>query len=208
MSQLALFNVDKISSEIRADRDKIKSTAAKTSEKTTAVLGKAKGRVQDVIGNVSMGETIHYASIGEWSMHDLLFHLLEQTGPADVFISTWSVSENAVRQIIAKILDGSIRKLAAIFDWRVKMRRPEAFEMAKFNISDIRLTTCHAKVTVIENEKWSIAVVGSANYTNNPRIEAGVISCDKVASDFHKNWMIEELNRSDPFDTNKKSKGE
>ena len=206
--QTSLFNVHEISTQIESVINKTKSHARKTREKTQGSIGKAGECVEKVIGVVEMGETIHYASIGEWSMHNLLFHLLQQTGPADVFISTWSVSEDSVRQLIAKVKDGSIRKIYGVFDWRVKLRSPEAFELAKFNIADIRLTTCHAKVTVIENEEWSIAIVGSANYTNNPRIEAGVISCDFTAANFHKTWMLEELKRSDPFDTMKKRKKE
>ncbi len=204
--QPSLFDIRNISSEIETQIDKTRSRAKKTKEKTTTALGKITERVQEVIGAVAMGDTIHYVSLAEWSMHDLLFHLLRQTGPADVYVATWSVSEDAVRQLIAKVNDGSIRKISGVFDWRVKLRNPEALALAKFNIADIRLTTCHAKVTVIENDHWSIVIVGSANYTNNPRIEAGVISCDKTAAEFHKTWMLEELKRSDPFDTKKKRK--
>ena len=202
----SLFNLKEIKSEAKKQIKKIKSTSKKTIENNKIAIGKADEKVHDVIGNIKMGETIHYASIGEWSMHNLLFHLLNKTGPANVFISTWSVSEDAVRQIIDKIKTGFILNIKAVFDWRVKLRRPEAFELAKFNIADIRLTTCHAKVTIIQNENWDIVVVGSANYTNNPRIEAGVISCDKTAAEFHKSWMTEELNQADPFDTKKRSK--
>lgn len=208
MNQSALFDISQISSEIQKNVETTKSKATKTKEKAVMAIGKAGQRVSEVIGNVKMGETVHYASLGEWSMNDLLFHLLSQTGPAKVYISTWSVSEDAVRQILSKIREGSITELKAVFDWRVKMRRPEAYELARFNIADIRLTTCHAKVTVIENNSWSIAIIGSANYTNNPRIEAGVISCDKKAAGFHKTWMLEELQHSDPFDTKKKRKSE
>ena len=202
---MSLFKIEDLK-EPEEVETKTKSKAQKTQEKIICRLGKASKKVSEVIGNVKMGESIHYASIGDWSMHDLLFHLLKQTGPAKVYISTWSVSENAVRMLIDKMNNGEITKMSAVFDWRVKMRRPEAFELAKFNISDIRLTTCHAKVTVIENDEWNISIVGSANYTNNPRIESGVISCDKTASGFHKFWITEEIKVSDPFDTIKKRK--
>jgi len=200
LTQTLLFDIDNISTVIKKKEKKTKSKAVKNNEKTISKLGKAKQKVNEVIGNVQMDQTTHYASMGEWSMHDLLFHLLEQTGPASVYISTWSLSENSIRQLLQKINDGIILKLYGVFDWRVKIRRPEAFQLARYNISDIRLTTTHAKVTVIENGKWNIAIEGSANYTNNPRIEAGVISCNKIAADFHKKWMLEKLNKSDLFE--------
>lgn len=185
-------------------------TVAPKSEKVTgkcvskgkfgSALGKATQKVEEVIGDLHMGEHIHYASHGEWSAHDLLFHVLEQTGPAKVYISTWSASELAIQQIIDRVKSGAISGLIGVFDWRLKVRKPQVFELAKFNISDIRMTSCHAKVTVVQNDEWSVAIVGSANYTGNPRIEAGVISCDKAAADFHIGWMMAELNNSDPFD--------
>ena len=204
--QESLFKIQQIARETTSSRAQTKSKSVKTEEKSEAKIGKASEKVKEVIGEIKMGETIHYASIGEWSTHDLLFHILDQTGPAEIIFSTWSVSEDAIRQLIQKVKEGTITKISGVLDWRVKMRRPEAFELANFNIANLRLTTCHAKVTVIENDAWSIVIVGSANYTNNPRIEAGVISCDKKAADFHKKWMSEALEEADPFDTKKTRK--
>ena len=204
--QKSLFDLNEIQSDVVASVNIPKSKMLKNKEKIKTKVGKATQKVQEVIGEITMNETIPYVSMGEWSSHDLLFHILKQTGLANVYISTWSVSEDAVRQLIAKLKGSQIAKLFCVFDWRVKLRRPEAFELARFNIADIRLTTCHAKVTVIQNENWSIAIVGSANYTSNPRIEAGVISCDIHAANFHKKWILEELKNADPFETWKRKK--
>ncbi len=203
-----LFDLEQITKDVTAQVNTTKSRAVRKSTNSASVLGKALSRVQEVIGTVTMGESLHYVSIGEWSMHDILFHLLSQTGPADVYIATWSVSEDAVRQLIQKVTDGSITRLYGILDWRVKVRRPEAFELARFNVADLRLTTCHAKVTVIRNEAWGIAIVGSANYTNNPRIEAGVIACDFDVASFHQDWMASEILKADPFETQKTRRNE
>ena len=207
MKQSSLFNPLQVSVECQKEIETTKGKAIKTNEKIKTLLGKAMQGVQDVIGEIKMGETIHYGSFGEWSMHDLLAYLIQQTGPAQVYIATWSISEIAVRSLLFNLQNGNITDLMMIFDWRIKVRRPEVYELAKFNISDIRLTTCHAKVTVIINDIWAIAIVGSANYTNNPRIEAGVISCDKNAAIFHKTWIMDELRHSDPFEARKRGTG-
>jgi hypothetical protein len=206
MRQASLFDISKISKETVKSQNVIRSVSHRKTSKLSGKLGKATQAVQDVIGPVSMGESIHFVSMGEWSSHNLLLYLLDQTGPANVYISTWSVSENAVRQLIDAIYNKQIQKLYCVFDWRVKLRRPEVFSLVQYNISDIRLTTCHAKVTVIQNDTWHIAIVGSANYTNNPRIEAGVIACDKEIAEFHKYWMLAELKNADPFETAKRRK--
>jgi hypothetical protein len=205
-AQTNLFDVEEIIYNTDKKQEKIKSKKTTKKEKNKCKIGKANEKVSKVIGEIKMNETIHYTSIGEWSSHDLLFHILKQIGPASVYISTWSISEDATRKMLDHVKNGSIKKLSCVLDWRVKVRRPEVYELAKYNISDIRLTTCHAKVTVIENDQWNIAIIGSANYTNNPRIEAGVIACYKDVADFHKKWMKEEMLNSDPFETKKRNK--
>ena len=69
--------------------------------------------------------------------------------------------------------------------------------------NDIKAAKCHAKVTVIQNETWGISIVSSANYTRNPRIEAGVICNSKEIAEFHKNWIVNELNNTSDFERNK-----
>ena len=121
-----LFDIETVTSDIDKTNAEVKSTSAKTKEeRVKAKLGKAASAVADVIGEVKMGEQIHYASMGEWSSHDLLFHLLKQTGPAKVFIASWSLSETSIRQIIEKVKDGTITELSCVFDWRVKLWRPD-----------------------------------------------------------------------------------
>jgi len=149
-----------------------------------------------------MGETTHYATAGDWSNHELLFHILKQTGPAHVALATWSISEDAIRLMLDWYHKKLILSMSALLDWRVKVRRPEVLELLKFNLANthLYLTNCHAKTAVVQNHKWSIAIVGSANFTNNPRIEAGVICCSKTAADFHLSWIKDEITRSKPFE--------
>jgi hypothetical protein len=200
--QTSLFSMTEVETPILKKKSgkENKSKAQRIEEKNEKALGKAKDTLNDVFPSIKNGESIHYVSMGEWSSHDLLLHLLEKTGPADVIMCTWSVSENAIRQMLKKMETGLIKSLKAVLDWRVKVRRPEALNFLKYNIADIRLTSCHAKVTVIKNEKWNIAIVTSANYTNNPRIEAGVVCCEKSVADFHSDWLLKELDNSSPFE--------
>lgn len=201
-TQTSLFDASEIETH---QREKTDSQSISTQGKSEPTLGKEREIVANVIGNISMGKTIHYVSKGEWSMHDLLFHILSQTGPAHVTFSTWSMSEIAVRQMIDAVESGLLLSLAAALDWRVKVRRPEVLELVRFNFENIRLVNCHAKVAVVQNYKWSVVIVGSANFTNNPRIEAGVITCDKAIADFHKEWIQHEINNGSLFSEEKKN---
>ena len=112
--------------------------------------------------------------MGDWSTHDLLLYLREQTGPAKVYFTTWPISEYAIRQLHNMIGDGLILELKGIFDYRNGTRKPAELQFLQKITTDIKAAKCHAKVTVIINDSWGVCVVGSANYTRNPRIEANV----------------------------------
>lgn len=166
-----------------------------------ARLAKARSWVADVVGDIAKGQTIHYATMGEWSSHDLLYHMLGITGPAAVWVATWSITETPVRELVDRLRVGAITELNMLLDWRTRVRCPEALSLAKANAATLRLANCHAKVTVIRGGGWDVTVVGSANYTNNPRIEAGVVSTDAAAADFHQAWIAAEIANAAPFES-------
>lgn len=178
---------------------KLKTSA----EKKKMLLGKRYDKCKEVIGVFKKKSITHYVSMGEWSMHDLLRHLLTQTGPAKVIIATWSISSEGAKTLIKLADTGHITNLNAIFDWRIKIRCPEALQLARLNFTNIRLTSCHAKVTLIRNQEYNICICSSANYTNNPRIEAGVIHDDFDTAEYYENWISSVLENSDPFETKK-----
>lgn len=174
-------------------------------EKTTNspvqnLLLKATQTLQERWPPVARNQEIHYATAGLWSSHDLLFHLLEQTGPADVWIATWSMTEEPARQLVQKLADSTIRSLQLLLDVRVQVRNPAVYAFIKHQTATIRTSICHAKVTVIRNEHWSFSLIGSANYTNNPRIECGILREGADVAAFHRQWIEAEIAKSKPFD--------
>ena len=180
--------------------DKTSSGSVAVAGENLLTIGKAHEKLHQVFGKVADGQSIHYASLGDWSTHDLLFFLLEQTGPARVYFTTWAISEYAIRQLYGFIEHGLILELKGIFDYRNGVRKPAELQFLQKITTDIKAAKCHAKVTVIENDLWGISVVGSANYTRNPRIEAGVLCCDRRVAAFHRDWILKELSNSSAFD--------
>lgn len=88
-----------------------------TRPKTVTALAKAAAQLKNAVGEVRPGESIHYATAGDWSTHDLLLHLIGQIGPAHVTASTWSISEPAVRHLVRALADGRILSLRMLVDW-------------------------------------------------------------------------------------------
>jgi hypothetical protein len=194
---MSLFSTEDLVKKIP---DRPKSGSVPFTGANLLTIGKANEKLHQVFGKVIDGQSVHYASLGDWSTHDLLFFLLEQTGPARVYFTTWAISEYAIRQLYQFIEHGLILEIKGIFDYRNGIRKPAELQFLQKITTDIKAAKCHAKVTVIENDCWGISVVGSANYTRNPRIEAGVLCCDKTVATFHRDWILKELSKTSTFD--------
>lgn len=195
---MALFGV----SDLIQKKEVHKSLSVSLVTKNRFAIGKVGLTVEKVVGVIPPGESLHYASMGDWSTHDLLFHILSQTGPAEVVFTTWAISEFAIRQLYAFVSSGLITKLSGIFDYRNGIHKPAELQFLKQITTDIKAAKCHAKVTVVMNESNWYSVVTSANYTRNPRIEAGVICNSKEIAQFHRSWILAELNNTSDFDRN------
>lgn len=157
--------------------------------------------IDEVVNDIRCNTNIHFACMVEWSMHELLDYLLKLTGPAKVYIATWSISEEAARYLTELVNKRQITELFGLFDFRSTNRHPEAFHLAKQSVSMLRLYPVHAKVTCIVNDDWQICINGSANYTNKKRIEAGVISVNNgVAIQHINNWLMPMIEKGVVFE--------
>lgn len=164
------------------------------------VVGKKGVDLSELIGELKRDHHYHIPSLGNWSSHHMLLYLLSITGPATVYLTSWAITEEPLRMILKAIEDRKILDLHCIFDNRVKLGGPQAYQLAKANFVNMKLTKCHAKVMVIENDDWCISVVGSANLSRNPRIECYVICTVDKISRYHKEWILEELDNAHPFE--------
>lgn len=162
-------------------------------------LGKSLRQLQSVIGELEHDQCIQFSTGGRWSMHHLLEYLLLKTGPAKVWMTTWTITEEPMRALLDMIKKGMITQVHAVLDYRIEKRKPEALQLASNIITKIKLTKCHAKVLVIQNEDWNVTVLGSANFSKNPRIEAGVIFTDRRSAEFHANWIDDTINGEEVF---------
>ena len=185
---MALFKFDQVKPpEENKSHDAV---AEKANGHQTAFTGTGSQVIRELIGNINQGETIHYATAGNWNAHELLEHLLQITGPSKVYLTTWAMSENPVRAILNLIDQGLITELNCVFDLKVQDRAPKVFQLIQGITSRVRLVHCHAKVFVIQNDSWGISNNGSANWTRNPRMEAGVLSADPKVAKFHSDWIM------------------
>ena len=151
------------------------------------------------IGEIKPDLVKPFWSNGKWSMHDLLLYLVKLSGPAKVWLSTFSISEIAIRAFSHALETGLITELHCLFDYTVKTHKLSLLYFAGNIVSDIRLVPNHSKVILIENNDWKITVISSANMSPNPRIEAGVIIVDdNIYNDF-KTRLVNTMMNAHPL---------
>src|SRR4051794_38183001 len=129
--------------------------------------------LKSVIKLIAKNSIIYWVSDGKWSMHEMLVDLLNITGPARVHISSYAMCETAARTLAQLKNTKMITELYCLLDNRIDVRSAGAFQLIKSISTKCVLVDTHAKVTCIENDTWRLAVIGSANYTENKRYEAG-----------------------------------
>ena len=146
------------------------------------------------IGYIINGKTTHYYSYGNFNLVRLIIHLLKQTGPANVFMTSYSFSQTSIEQILNHRQKGNILSFRVLIDNRVKTMSPIPFQMLS-TAFDYRCSSIHAKVALIWNDSWNISIVTSQNATDNPKMERGTIFTDIQTFNFDKNALENEFKR-------------
>lgn len=150
-------------------------------------------QLSSVVKLIEPRVTIYWVSNNDWSMHELLLAILNITGEAEVYISSYAMSETPARILAQLKSSGMITKLHSVLDNRIDVRTAGSYQLIKSISDEIVLVDTHAKVTVVENASWKVAVIGSANYTENKRYEAGVLTLNEAAVNMQLDWMKKAL---------------
>ena len=150
---------------------------------------KARMEIENAVGNIAMGKHTMFFTKNSWTVVDLVLHILKQTGKANVYAATWAIKDYPARKLIAAKEMMMIDELHFKLDHRNESINSEVYHYLVKNANSVVLAHCHAKLTIIQNEKWSVSICGSANYSANPRAEAGVVICDKICADKSIEWI-------------------
>lgn len=152
-----------------------------------------------IINRIKPGECLSFVTNGKFSLHNLVISLADQNKPVEIHATTFALREFPVRQLMIAMEMGIITGLKIVVDKRAKMRTPEVFTLAENNFCQIYQAEIHAKVTVLNTPAGYITIIGSQNWTTNPKIEAGVIIMDNATGEFHKSWIEKLMNNESVF---------
>ncbi len=148
------------------------------------------------LGLIRQGSDKHFYSNGAFNLVQLLLYVLKQTGPAHVFLSTYSIAEDSIATLRRYVDCGNILSIRFLIDNRVRSISPKPFAHLIASFPDsYRCTSLHAKVALVSNDYWHVSVVGSQNATHNPKLERGIIHTSPEIWRFDNNIMYDQFDK-------------
>ena len=95
------------------------------------------------------------------SLHDMIALHVRRLKPASVFLTTFSLSEIAIRSFIELFEEGDLLALTIITDHTVRKNKLDMLLFANENAS-IFLTDVHAKIAHISNEQEAVVILSTS----------------------------------------------
>ena len=146
------------------------------------------------LGTIQQGTAKHFYSDGAFNFIQLILYLLKQTGPAHLFLTSYSISIDSLNALFRKRDSGGLLSVRFLIDNRVRSISPKPFDFLVTSFPNAyRCCALHAKVALIWNENWKISIVGSQNATHNPKLERGVIHTIPEVFDFDYRQLAYEF---------------
>jgi hypothetical protein len=157
------------------------------------------GSAAALIGPIGPGDEIAGITNGQFSLVDILQHVLGATGPADVVVATWTMGVYDAEKAYAFVNNKLIRRIRFILDPSMFVRRPElASVLVKgFGAASFRAVNSHAKFATVRGERLAVAIRSSMNLNENRRLESFDLSADPALCAFYENLADEVWRRID-----------
>lgn len=162
----------------------------RTYKKRYFVASRLEGAAE-TIGPLNPGDEVCGLTCGQFSMIDILEHMLNEAGgPADVFVSTWTAGIYDVERSAQLKSNGNIRSIRWMMDRTMFSKSPQyAGPMIDaFGIDAFRDTNVHAKVTLVASDTKRMVCRSSMNINKNLKTEQFDISVDDAMYAFFLEW--------------------
>ncbi len=137
------------------------------------IVASAVGTAGEVVGRIEPGVEISGVTNGQFSLIDILEHVLTEIGPADVLVSTWTMGIYDADRAEAFCKNGAIRRIRWLVDPSMFGRRPEIAGrlVQTFGPESFRAVNNHAKFATLANDDFAVCVRSSMNLNPNKRLE-------------------------------------
>ncbi|MFQ5535466.1 MAG: hypothetical protein ACE5EM_11665 [Sphingomonadales bacterium] len=139
-----------------------------------------------MIGRLEGGDEICGLTNGQFSLVDIVEHVLAETGPADVAIATWTMGIYDAERAYGFVRNNNIRRMRFVVDPSMFSRRPElaSIIVRAFGVEAFRGVNSHAKFATVRSDRLAVCIRSSMNLNENRRIESFDLSCCNQTTQF------------------------
>jgi len=133
----------------------------------------------DCLGPIEHGMSVFAITRGQFSLIDVILHVLACVGPAEVSVWTWTIAEFDLDAIKAPENFQMLGRDARVTGGRLIIDEAQRTKSAylidgwreRFGPESVRYAQTHAKIATISNDRFRVCVRGSLNLNANPRFE-------------------------------------
>lgn len=118
-----------------------------------------------------LGKGLHTLGLLSW--------ILEQTGRADVYVSTFSTSDAFLRGFYNLRKKDLIAHSVLLADLKASKKTVKLYREMQVCFDSVFLTMNHSKVVLVQNDSHLVSVISSQNQTYGDRAECTIITTDQ-----------------------------
>lgn len=139
-------------------------------------MGKGKS-IATIFRPLSSNGTQSYLGTGLHTL-GLLTWILQQTGRADVYVSTFSTSEAFLNGFSNLKKEGWINHSMLLADLKASRKTLHLYKLMQTCFDSVYLGMNHSKIVLVQNDSHFVSVISSQNLTYGDRAECTMVTTD------------------------------
>lgn len=115
-------------------------------------------------------------------LYNIIEWVLEQSGPASIWVVTFSLSEEFIRKMLKLQKSGLITSVVVITDFKASQKTNKLIRFSENVFDVVKYCKTHAKIVIIEADNLEfprVVITGSQNATRGNRHESTVITTNE-----------------------------
>src|SRR3712207_160884 len=142
-------------------------------------MGKGK-KISNLLKPISKQPFQCYLGTGLHTL-GLLNWILEQTGRADVYVSTFSTSDAFLSGFYRLKKKKLINNSVLVADLKASKKTMQLYRLMQNCFDNVYLSMNHSKIMLVQNDKYTVSVISSQNQTYGDRAECTMVTTNQQA---------------------------
>ena len=138
-----------------------------------------------------LGQGLHTLGLLGW--------ILEQTGAADVAVTTFSTSDAFLCGMLNLRKRGLIHHATLVADIKASQKTLKLSRLMTEAFDEVKLTLNHSKMVLVANDAWLVSVITSQNQTYGDRAECTFVTTDRDVYLDLRNMLNDLLDDTTPI---------